>query len=736
MAEGLPGSRLTPEYRARHPYSRDWHRNTDEELDRDLDLWYSTHQAESAEPLKSLLDHPAAPTAMVNGEIVDDVATAPLLLQDSVEENQHNTLIEAKESPLSSHDSNEFDNPDFQHPPIHDDFHTLEQPHSNSPAEMKQEVAGTVMLIPSTSAEASNSHSGTNACDGSHPMQRVFTEPTVHSSTYWQSDRSEGSPFSNTVPYSGHGMHQAASTTPERIWQQPNNPILRARSQTFHLDPHQPTYGSVQYGGVGQRQYTPIMSSHRMTQPFHGVSGHYDAGIHASTYDQVSGSSPMGGITNNSHFINRQNTQHNNNVGSPSVNAFQFHNDPASTPYRRVSSQDILKSQPLPASSADSRVNAHSVSLKPGEAVRRRSQLDMVKEETELQACADLIYKNVEAARQAERPKFKICGKKDITIPETDIDKQKYVVRMLRSMNHSGRAQDNPGMVNQWEKLKQDGPRVEQAAWRLLVSNFTLYTAVEKIKQIFQDMRVTNNRKVNSAKKNYYDKGRRAVYSKMTPVGRRGSSASTQMRLDDSDYGDTTFGDPHLGGNPGAYGELGDEDAEGEIDEDYVDTTAATRASAAIRRPKRERETEDHEYGAREKKSRRTPAKDPSDEYPTATKRHIKNPRKKTPGWNSKLQVIDEIMIDLNDKTHEGLVYARGAPRVRELFDKIHYPDGRPASCNGGYNQCGQVSSASSSRRVSRAAAPVSFAGQDNSDETDGSYTDEKIGEADDFYQS
>ncbi|KAL8818954.1 MAG: hypothetical protein Q9223_002518 [Gallowayella weberi] len=751
IAEGLPGSRLTPEYRACQHYSKDWHRNTDEELDRELDLWYGAHASESAQQLKSLLDHPAAPAAMAS-------------------------VAEAKESPLSSYGSNEFDNPDFQTHPIQNDDPTLEKAHSSSPTEMKQELAATVVLTPATSADELNAHAAPNADDGSQPMQRVFTEPTVHSSTHWQSDNSEGSPFSNTMLYSSHGMHQAASATPEKIWHQRNNPSLRSR---FHYDPYQPTYGSVQGGNVGQRQYTPTMGNQRMAQPFHGVPGHYEAGINASTYDQVLGTNPLGDMTNNSHFVNRQNTQHNNNVGSPPV--FQDHNDPASGVPRRVSSQDILKSQPLPVSS-ESRGSAYSVSIQPRGTRRRQSHLDMMNEDADLQARSELMYKDIESARQAERPKFKISGKPDPTIPLSPEDKQRYVVRMVRCMNHSARAEDNPGMVRQWEKLKQDGARVEQAAWRLLDLVLQLHVdgvpllpnkpscnrygsmlerwdkiceglqtqktmckhllGAEFMAQLVNDpstatQRVTNNRKVNSAKKSYLDHGRRAVHNDVARVGRRGSSVSTLMRpIDDSDYGDTTFGDPYLGDNPGLYGELGDEDAEGEVDEDYVNTTAAARASATIRRPKRERETEDDEYGVRGKKSRRTSAKDPSDKYPTAPKRHVKNARKKIAGWGSKLQVIDEHMVDLNNKAHEDLVYTRGDDRVKEIFEKLHYPEGRPASRNVGYDHNGQLSPASSSRRVSRAAAPLSFAGQDNSDETEDSYTDDKTAEADEFYQN
>ncbi|KAL8806054.1 MAG: hypothetical protein Q9182_001586 [Xanthomendoza sp. 2 TL-2023] len=729
IAQGLPGSQLTPEYRGGQLYLQDWHRETDDQIDRQLDILFGSHIAESAQQLKSFPHHPKVPTAMADGDSVNDMAATSAVLQDVAGGNHHSGLVKAKGSPLSSYDSNEFDNPDFQTPRMNHALPALEKSYSSSPAEMKQELAATVALTPDTAAIELNAHTAPNVVEGSQPIQRVPTEPTGHSSTFWQSDNSEGSPFSNTMPYPVHAMHQVASATSDRTLHQRSTPSMRPRFAFEHY--HQPVYGSA-HSGVGQHQYN---------QPFHGEPRHYEAGINNSTYNQVLGASTIGRMNNHSHLVNTQPIQH-NNVDSPSV--FQSRND------------HILKSQP----SSESRGSAHSGSTQPRGARSRLSHSEMAQNEAiELKDCADLIYKTVEAARQAEFPKFKVSGKRDVSIPETDLDKQRYVVRLVRSMNISARAQDNPGMVNQWEKLKQDAPRVEQAAWRLLDLTLQLHlygtpivanrqtcmkygTMTERWDAICTGLqRVTNNRKVNSNKKIHYDNGRRGVHH--NGVGGLDRQDSPESRpgdpsghIDDSDYGDPNIGDPYFGGSPGPYGPLADEDAEGDVDEDYVNPTPAARASSTSRRPKRERETEDDEYGIRGKKSRRISAKDLSTHYPVAPKRQIKNARKKTPGWNSRLQVIDHIMRDLEDETNEDIVYSRGSSRQKEIYEKIHYPDGRPASRNEGYNQNGHLPSASSSHRAARAAAPLSFAGQDNSDETEGSYTDNKTAEADDFYQN
>lgn len=488
LAKGVPVPQLTPKCRAYEPSARDWHRNTDEELDQQLELWYSAGEADSAQIDTSLLDHPPIQAVMADGENLNDRAATPVAPPNKSECDQYESPGGSKESPLSSHHSNEFDNPDFHtHSTHNNDFPASGSLPSSSPATMKQEFDATAVMTASISNDTQNAPAATNMFFGSHPMQRVYTEPTIHSSTHWQSDHLDDAPLSNIPHYSSNGGHQPAFATSERIWQDTRNPGIRSKSQTLnpgptassrqHFSPflgsnlrHEiqvprrdhPTCAAAQYEGAMLRQHHAMASSHGLQQTF-------GAGINTSPYNNMVAPKSM---TNNAHFVNRQNIQHNNDhrfTVDPHINPLDGHNDFAPAPYSAVSSQAVLKSQPLNAPSSF-RGNAYPDGPHFGGAVRTRAHRNqMAKEDDESPPPPNLYYPNIEAARQAERPRFKTNKDRDLTIPKDDLTKQKYVARMVRCMKSTRRCQDNPGMVSQWEKLKQDGARVEQAAWRLLV---------------------------------------------------------------------------------------------------------------------------------------------------------------------------------------------------------------------------------------------------------------------------
>ncbi|KAL8732529.1 MAG: hypothetical protein Q9166_002743 [cf. Caloplaca sp. 2 TL-2023] len=826
MAKGLPETTLTPESRTYDYHMRSWHRDTDEELDRGLELWYTNElagQANTAEQHANPLNHStrsAARTAtMPDGDNTNSAAVAPEISQDVAEGHDHQSSFEATDNALSPQ-SNEFDNPEF-HIPKMENHHvaSLAKAHLSPLVMPKQEPPATAVMTPSDLADGQSAYPNTNIPEGAQPMQRGSTEPTIHSSTHWQSDSSGDSPTPNTMHDQNSGMHQGPHATWQRLRGYSNSSNGRTRAQTYNnsptsfprqfsttgpgsnlkheilannLDHSMFAYGSTQYGGAMPRQYHQMMSNNGLAHPLHGTLDSYISNFHGGTYNHIfgSGAGSMGEMSNSHDFINKHHIQHNNNDGPLSTNS---HNNPhdlngdlLSAQFARVPSHTVLKSQPLP-SSVDSRGPAHLVRPQARGAVRNRPSQSHMAEGNHGSEAHDpeLHYSTIEAAKHAERPKFKTNPKKDPTIPRTDRQKQEFVARMIRCMKTCKRAEDNQGMISQWNKLKQDEPRVEQAAWRLLDLTLQLHeegipmlpnkpscnryaTMRERWDAICQGLqsqktmckhllgaeftaqlvndpttatqRVQNNRKVNAGKKQYLDHGRSVVNGN---TGRRGSSASTQYRAEDTDD-DDKYGGAYAGFGNASLGDVGDEDAEGDVDEGYINATApigvdqftaASPDSAAVRRPKPKLDADDSDYnGGRVKRSRRTLGK----EYPVAPKRRIKNPRR--PGYNSKMQVVGDRIVDLEVKAEEDFVYSHGDERAQEIFTKIHYPNGRPSPRSrryangqsfsaGGNHQNTEPSSASSSRRVSRAAAPTSFIGQDDSDEGDDQYSDNKTEE-------
>ena len=57
----------------------------------------------------------------------------------------------------------------------------------------------------------------------------------------------------------------------------------------------------------------------------------------------------------------------------------------------------------------------------------------------------------------------------DDTVPHSESHKQYYVEMLKQAMMDMNHAEDNAGMVNTWNKMRQDRNKVEQACWALLV---------------------------------------------------------------------------------------------------------------------------------------------------------------------------------------------------------------------------------------------------------------------------
>ncbi|KAI4262649.1 MAG: hypothetical protein L6R42_002176 [Xanthoria sp. 1 TBL-2021] len=760
-----------------------WHRVSDADIDKELDFLLSKEllqqQTHPVEPTFYPGYHPisfgARPAIMPDGDSFRNTATAAVGFREETEENLKPNNSPSTDSPLSYH-SNEFDNPEYHKSDEHDNhIRVCEESLPESSAETKQEGAPTAVMTTSASADLQMTHPGINGFYSSYPLQRVLSEPINHSTTNWQSDDSDGAPVSHSTHHPTSGIHHSAShATWKRVQALKTNFDPRARTQTYpsgptshprqngassnpsalsnvkawdHIEP-----ASMRFGPYGNPGSLSNSLAHNVGGQYYNYVAEYDV----DTHHPVLGLNQAGGLVN-SQRVNKDSFQHNNNDGTLSTNSY--------VDLRKVQQRDILKSQPLPTSS-NIRNNANLARSQTGGSMRAHSHQDHMegRKERSTSPRPDLVYNDIESARQAERPKFKTNPRKDITIPLTDAEKQEYVRRMTRCMKGTKFAQDNAGMINQWEKLSQDEPRIEQAAWRLL--DMCLQTQKTMCKhllgsefaaQLVNDpttatQRVQNNRKVNAGKKSYLDKGRRAVHGGAARSARRGSSASTRLRAEDTDDDGHPYGDVHDGsGIPSLLGEMGDEDAEGETEEEYLNPTGNARVDhvpaagaepTPARRPKRELDHDDSdEYGSRAKKSRRTSTKT----YPTAAKRHIKNPRR--PGDRSKFQIVNGKMIELEDKKNEDLVFSHGSAHIQELYNKIHYPQGRPSSRNGryvnghasstsGYYPGAQASSASSSRRHPREAACKSFVGQDDtSTEGDDPFSDPKNEEADQYHQ-
>ncbi|KAL8906282.1 MAG: hypothetical protein Q9171_006327 [Xanthocarpia ochracea] len=785
---------------------RDWHyRITDEEFDRELEAWFTNELVEQADSAKRPMyssDHSIGSAARSATMPNCDSSTGTTAAAgEQTKENLKPSFFEATDGALS-HQSIDFDNPVFQKHDEHgDQFRALEKGLSDPPIETKQEVVATAVMTPFTSDDLHKAHFDMDLSYGSHPLQRVLSEPLNNSSTNWPSDNSDGSPVPHFVHNPTSGVHQARPfATLHKSYAQNQSSDVRARAQTYHGGPisyARPNYASLPpsslksvtcwdliepssirfSGAMPDANYAMVSDS--LIHPVEGRFDNYNAGFHTGTHDHLSGFNAAGGVINN-HRVNRYSIQHNNDDSPLSANSHvdlrDTHQDLGTSQYQRIPHQAILKSQHLPISS-DARIDDHS---KPRGSLSGQPHQDYMAERKGITTAPplELHYNDIEAARQAERPRFKTNAKRDRTIPYDDHEKQNYVARMVRCMKNCRHAEDNEGMINQWEKLKQDEPRLEQAAWRLLALCLqirlnaralgshlcgtvgtglsTALGGAEFAAQLVNDpttatQRVQNNRKVNAGKKSYIDQGRRAAHGDVAKLGRRGSSTSTQLRAEDTDYGGHSYGDAHNGIDPASHvGGMGDEDAEGDIDDEYPNTTrpmdidhltADSPEPTTARRPKRELDLDDFdEYGSRAKKPRRLTTKI----HPTAPKRHIKNPRR--PGERSKFQVVDGKMIELEDKRNEDLVYSRGTAHIQELYTKIHYPNGQPPFRNGryvnghaspasGYYPNAQSSSASGSRRVSRAAAPTSFVGQDNSSEGDDPYSDNKNEVMDEYHQ-
>ncbi|KAL8870104.1 MAG: hypothetical protein Q9174_003775 [Haloplaca sp. 1 TL-2023] len=404
----------------------------------------------------------------------------------------------------------------------------------------------------------------------------------------------------------------------------------------------------------------------------------------------------------------------------------------------------ILKSQPHRAIDADTMRSASPHPAMTGKKQPRPVQRGV---ETDNEDDEDdgfnLAYNSIEKAREAERPKFRVRPKNDLSIPKNAFEQKKMIDRMLRCMLDVDSAQDNIGMVRQWRKLRQDEARVEQAAWRILDMVLQIHLegkpmlpnkpscnrygsmmerwdaicrglrtqktmckhllGAEFTAQLVNDpltatQRVTNNRKVNAGKSAmYHDRRER---KKQT---RRSNSSGGSLKVDNGDDEDD-------------IGQNFEEDAEGETDHE-IDWTAqvANNPPAAtapmtgtsvqnVKRARSDEESDDNEHRAKMPKR-------------FSSAHHQRSARAK--GTHSMYQVIGNVMYDLNDKANEDVVYRDGTAQQQNLFTRKHYPNGKPGR---------------PVRRAVRAAAPKTFEGMESDDgEGDRKHTPSTDDEAEEY---
>ncbi|KAL8830446.1 MAG: hypothetical protein Q9170_005729 [Blastenia crenularia] len=394
---------------------------------------------------------------------------------------------------------NDFDNPNYQvsgsHAGEHDSI-PADHARSESLVESKEEEIAPLGMDSAGLASAPVSRYATQGAHESrahYPLQRGFTDPTLQSSVAWNNYQIHGVQASNGAYDQAGGMQQGLHRNPPKVVNTTNGSYSRPRAQTNIYPPSQ---FAQQYQTQGGSNWLPITSQDRgwddqnpsmympptrftrgsQHQPAYPV-GHNNLGYvtsnssdqyaaqmssHASnTYGKMLNVNLIPGSMNNSQFTSSYNAHAANSYSHP----------PQHNGYVNIPKTKILKSQsPINANGTGGATMSNKRKSR-STVVKEMDSEDEDEEPIDVPETGDpeVNYESIEKAREAERPKFRTNPHKDETIPLTDRDKQFMVARMVRCMRSTKEAEDNMGMIKQWTKLKQDGQRVEQAAWRIMV---------------------------------------------------------------------------------------------------------------------------------------------------------------------------------------------------------------------------------------------------------------------------
>ncbi|KAL8968251.1 MAG: hypothetical protein Q9197_004976 [Variospora fuerteventurae] len=771
MAQDFLSYDLTPESRLLDHLMKDWHRTTDHEFDLQLDILSSGDSI----PRNFQYDHlpkrynnfdwsmaTSGKAPEIEEQTTLQSTETGIHLSPGTVAGEHEAPVHEVAGNASEHATNDFDNPGYRIQDHTTENGSLEQRSSSGVS--KLEEAAPNLMAPS------KAHADPYAINGSSRMQRNPTAPILHSLNTWANSHSDGLAASNDSYDQMSSVHQkspshyhSTSTVTNGMYNQ-----LRVAQTTDLGSPHYQHYPAHVPSGLrysvseqngmdqGYNNYSvPYIED--LSFPFNPAMCKSEFGYNPSesstnnnSHKKVLNSSSMRGVNviNNrnvsDHHLHYRNVETPYPMMDPTNTHFQL---PSSYVCSNVHVPKILRSQSS-VTLGGPRGNPLSSRLRSRSVTDQQTQQFNTGDEGNESDIPEmeLLYATIEAARAAERPKVKTHHQKDETIPRTDATKQTMVRGLYECMYRVDKAQDNPGMIRQWMKLRQDNARVEQAAWRVLdmclqihVEGMPLvpnkascqryskwivrWTAIceglttqktmckhllgaDFSAQLVNDpetaaTRVTNNRKVNASKKTLFDKGKNATRNVSGNKRRRASSVSPE--------------------DGGSIAEFGDEDAEGELDEDYGypleragsnyrATPQASRtprsASGPVRGFKYEHEDEDPDYADRRaKKPRRT----------TASARRVpangSTRKQRLPhGSRSKYQCVRvgerETMVDVGDLKYEPTILAYGSPELQAKFNAIHYPNG-------------PLSEPPGSHRSSRAAAPTTFRGLSNSDEVD-----------------
>lgn len=516
MAHDLPSRGLTPDSRTRAILMKEWHRTTDHEFDLQLDILYSADSVPKeihynhCPNLARHFDWSMPSSGKVSemeehGTATDASAGAQAAQAPGAESNQapDRETTENQSLPLPT---NDFDNPEYHVQDTHpEETGSLAQAAPRPSVEMKHEVAATLGSDPVNSMFSDVFHH--DGLANGHTMQRMATEPNIHMS-YPQLDG--GMPASNGSYYQASGVHPGLQSQFHKPSNLTTSQFGRTRGHTTGFSPvmhHIPQYKQypVQgesnlryqtngvwdqnpgpygpYGPTQTRNPVPHQSYHAVgnhefnyNPPHHSFSGAGKEFINPNNnqYSTLSSNLPRGNI-NNSRLSGSHNLHHNSDAYQHLM-PMDLQNHPHRLHgYPDVPAAMVLKSQ-SPRNPGNSANNAQSASPRARNCNKLQEFFNMVNEDDELELPdVELNYSTIEAARAAERPTIKSNANKDETIPRTDLEKQLLVTFLFRCMytTKPGEAADNAGMINQWLKLRQDEARVEQAAWRVLVSQRT-----------------------------------------------------------------------------------------------------------------------------------------------------------------------------------------------------------------------------------------------------------------------
>lgn len=515
MAQDLHSCDLTPEFRLLDNLMKDWHRTTDHEFDLQLDILSSANSVPRNFHYDNCSNHfRNFDWSMPTGKLLamdEHTHPAEIGLQSSpvtIAEEPRALTGEVPGSTLE-HATNDFDDPGYhildplaaEHPP-------LAQASSSGVAKLEEAVtdASTTHKF----LTAPGAHPNAYVTNGPSRMQRNATAPNLHAPNIWANSPSDGLPASNGSYNQISGVHQGSHST----YHSPSdvngacNQLRAAQTSDFGSShylrhdymAHVPS--GLRHSVSEQNGWDQSMTAYsppyieNVSFPYNPAAEQNEFGYsslkqstNSNPHKKVLNANSMRGenVINNrtvgGHHLHHRNDEASYQMMNQTYPSYHMHPDSPAPKFQR-SQSSVTVGGPrsnIPSSKPRSRVITE-------QQTRQTNTGDEGREGDESEAPEmELLYATIEAARAAERPKIKTHQHKDETIPRGDDAKQTMVKGLYECMYRIDKAEDNPGMIRQWMKLRQDTARVEQAAWRVLVRPQTLSKVVSRL-TIRQDM--------------------------------------------------------------------------------------------------------------------------------------------------------------------------------------------------------------------------------------------------------